>query len=446
MNNKPYLIQFVCLSVLLLMVLVQGLTHWMPMKPLDGFTDELTPVEARFSTYYDGSLQDYLTQYAKQHTGFREFFIRNYNQVAYSCFGKITNINIEEGLNDELYTTMYLIEITGERLKEYDLDVETAKAMVPQNIEATLAFIDTLHRHGTELLVVFAPSKIAIYPEYPPKKYQSRLPYFNLEECYIELFKEKGIPHIDFLNYFKEIKDEFPYPLYAKTGTHWAEATIPMVADSLYRKIEAMTGYRMPSIDYIDPNISTHYSPIDGELEGNMNLLFPMRKPAIPNPVFALRDTAGTDRINLLVVCDSYFNQLRRSCFVDAFNQWDVWIYNKDIYSSRPFYNGKHLSMVFDAGEVIEEADFIIVMITSAFMPDYMFGFIPYALEQLQATQMSDEAAIQELINNIKNNPQWLQAVEQQAIQRDIPLEENLRINAEYVLQNIKKAKQEQQN
>lgn len=445
MNNKPYLFQFICLSTLLLAVMVQGVFHWIPMKPLDGFADEPTPVEASFGTCYDGSYQKYLTDNAKQHTGFREFLIRNYNQVAYSCFDKITNNNIVKGKNDELYTTLYLNEVTGNRLKEFDLDVDSAKAQARENVEATLAFIDTLHRHGAEFLVIFAPSKTAVYPENLPKKYQKYLPYFSLEDYYIELYKEKGIPHIDFLTYFKNIKDKFPYPLYAKTGTHWSEATIPFVTDSIFRKIEELTGYRMPSINYIDPNISTDYSPIDGELEGNMNLLFPMRKPAIPNPVFSLCDTVGKDHINLLVVGDSYFNQIRRSCFVDAFNHWDLWVYCDIIQSSRPFYDGKHLSMVFDAGEVIEDADIVISIFTSAFLPRYMFDFIPYALEQLQAVRLSDEVAINQIIDNIKNNPEWLQAIEKQAENRGVTLEQNLRENAEYVLQNVKKSKQEQQ-
>lgn len=445
MKHPHHSIQFFFFLALLVSVLVQGLTGWIPMKPLGGFTEQLKPVEPSWETYHDGSYQDYLTKYAKLHTGFREFFIRNYNQVAYTCFNKITNNTIEKGLNNELYNTLYLKHITGEALAEEHLTVELAKAQAQKDVEATLAFIDTLRNHGTDFLVVFAPSKTEVYPEYMPRKYRRYLPCFSMEQYYIELYKEKGIPHIDFLNYFIDLKDKFPYPLYAKTGTHWSEATIPMVADSLFRKIEALTGHKMPSIEVIDLNISTDYSYIDDELEESLNLLFPFPKPPLPNPVFTLRDTADADRINLLVVSDSYFNQLRRSCFVDAFRQWDLWFYNMDIYSSRKFYNGKHLNMVFDAGEVIEDADLVLVMFTSAYLPDYMFGFIPYALEQLREGHLNDEAAINQIISNMKNNPQWFKAIEEQAVQRGITLEENLRQNAEYVLQHNKKAKLEQQ-
>ena len=343
--KKPvrYIVQFCCLAVVFVAVLLQSFTHWVEMKPLSGFTKEITEEELTFKTYYDGSYQDYLTEAAKENTGFRELFIRVYNQISYSCFGKISNDNILEGANHELFLKMYLEEVTGKRLYWFYSSVEEAKADAQKNVEATKTLIDSLHSHGTTFLFIFAPSKTAVCPELMPQEYQEAISDFSLQAYYLQLFKENDLPYIDFLSYFQSIKDNFPYPLYTRTGTHWAESTIPMVADSIYRKLEETTGYRLPSIDYLDDNITADYSVQDGELEGNLNLLFPLDKPALPRPVFALKDTLGADRPNLLVIGDSYFMQLRQSCFVDAFNHWDYWKYNRDIASSRQAYNGKEV-------------------------------------------------------------------------------------------------------
>ena len=137
--------------------MLQGFTKTVKLKKLNGYTDKLQAVQLNFKTYLDGSYQDYLTEYAKQHTGFREFFIRNYNQVCYSCFNCITNKNVKKGYNQELYLKMYLEEITGERLLSYYPDIETAKADARANVEATLTLIDTLRQHGSDFLFVFAP-------------------------------------------------------------------------------------------------------------------------------------------------------------------------------------------------------------------------------------------------------------------------------------------------
>ena len=436
MNKKHFLIQFLCISVLLLAVLVQGLTHAVPLKPLGGFTDELTKDTLSFKTYYDGSYQAFLTQYAKEHTGFREFFIRNYNQVMYSCFGKITNTNVVKGRHNELFLDMYLNEATGKRLLDEYGSIETAQAEARKNVEETLRLIDTLQQHGTKFLFVFCPTKCAVYPETMPRFHKNQ--EFSLEEYYIELFKEHDIPHIDFLSWFQAIKDTVPYRLYTPSGTHWAQWTMPFVADSILRKLESVTGYELPRIQLIDENLSTEYTLQDAELMENMNLLFPIPTPAMPRPVFTLTDTLGKDRPNLLVIADSYFYTLRTTCFVDAFNHWDYWVYNREVQSSRECYDGYMLQWVFDAEEILEDADIVMAVFTAPMLYDYMFGFPEFVQEQFAHGPATDEEAIQNIIQHIYSTPEWYQTIEQEADEKGRTVEENLRKHAEYMFNTHK--------
>lgn len=440
MNKKPhFIIQFVCISAVLAAILLQSFTHIVKMNPLKGFDkEEQPPVELSFKTYYDGSYQDYLTEHAKRNTGFREFFIRNYNQVAYSCFNKITNKNIVKGHDQELYLKMYLNEATGVTFKQHFADVDEAKAEARKNVEETLRLIDTLHQHGKAFLFVFAPTKPAVYPDKLPSYYKNHLTDFSLEEYYIQLFKENHIPHIDFYHYFQDIKDTFPYPLYPRTGTHWSEATIPYVADSVLKKLAEITGYKLPSVHYIDDNLSTDYSVQDGELEASMNLLFPLNKPAIPRPVFELTDTMGTDKPNLLVVADSYFTQLRNSTFIEAFDAWEFWVYNRDVQSSNPQHQWKQLDQLLDADEVLNNADIVMAVFTAPMYYTYMFGFPQTAQNLFQNGEISEGAKLQAVIQMIKDNEDWMKAVEKQAEERGLTVEQNLRRNAIYVLEKKK--------
>ena len=440
MNKKPhFIIQFVCISAVLAAILLQSFTHIVKMNPLKGFDkEEQPPVELSFKTYYDGSYQDYLTEHAKRNTGFREFFIRNYNQVAYSCFNKITNKNIVKGRDQELYLKMYLNEATGVTFKQHFADVDEAKAEAQKNVEETLRLIDTLHQHGKAFLFVFAPTKPAVYPDKLPSYYKNHLFDFSLEEYYIQLFKENHIPHIDFYHYFQDIRDTFPYPLYPRTGTHWSEATIPYVADSVLKKLAEITGYKLPSVHYIDDNLSTDYSVQDGELEASMNLLFPLNKPAIPRPVFELTDTVGTDKPNLLVVADSYFTQLRNSTFIEAFDAWEFWVYNRDVQSSNPQHQWKQLDQLLDADKVLDNADIVMAVFTAPMYYTYMFGFPQTAQNLFQNGEISEGAKLQAVIQMIKDNEDWMKAVEKQAEERGLTVEQNLRRNAIYVLEKKK--------
>ena len=437
MKKPHFTIQFICVSLVFAAIMLQSFTNMVKMKPLEGFDREEYPVDLSFKTYYDGSYQDYLTEHAKRNTGFREFFIRNYNQVAYSCFGKITNNNIVKGADHELYLKMYLNDLTGATLKLYYADIEEAKAAARKNVEETLRLIDTLHAHHTDFLFVFAPTKTAVYPEKMPQSYQEQISDFSLEEYYIELFKENNIPHIDFLSYFKSWKHTAEYPLYTCTGTHWAASTLPFVTDSIMKKIAVLTGKDLPRLRCLDAPLTTDYTEQDGELEKNMNLLFPLSKPALPRPITALDDTVNKARINLLVVGDSHAGIILSSCFSDAFANWDFWEYNKTVISSNPDYNYVNLNQYFDAYKVLQNTDVVIAVFTSPMLYDYMFGFTDTVFglyETLRCDSCMLEIQIEKYKWIIQHNAEWYDTVVKQANEKGITLEEALRDNAKYVV------------
>ena len=423
--------------VLLAAIVLQGFTGVVKMKPLSPYTSNIVveKQDLNFKTFWDGSYQEYLAQYARQKTGFREFFSRCYNQIAYSCFGKIANKNVVKGLHHEFYLKGCLDDVTGKLLQSRYGTVENAKADAQKNVEATLTLIDSLRQHGTQFLFVFCPTKTVVYPEYMPEAFKDSILDFSLADYYIEQFKENHIPHIDFYNYFKTIKDTFPYPLYTRTGSHWSEATIPFVADSILRKLEAETDYRFPTIEVIDPNLTRDYSDQDGELETHIDLLLPLCKPKASRPVFALQDTLGKDRPNLLVVGDGYFTPLQGSCFVEAFNRWDFWLYNQTSISSRPELNWRYLNQLQGTAETLKQADIVIALYTSNYLLNYMSGFAQSALELYENGGVQEQEAILSIMESIKNDPQWYESIQQQAKERGISVEENLRKNAVYVFQ-----------
>lgn len=437
---KNHICTILCILTLLGFFILFIQEQWKPihLKPLNGYVPSTEKPKLTLTSFSSGEYQSEMEHYISENFGFREFFIRLYNQYSYSLFRKINNENIVEGVDHELYLNMYLNDITGKTLWGYYPSIEEAKADARKNVQETMKLIDTLKQFDIDFLFIFAPTKTAIYPEKMPQKYQEQISDFSLEEYYIELFKENDIPHIDFLNYFKAIKDTVAYPLYPQTGTHWAESTIPFVADSILKKLSSITNYNLPSVQYIDDNLTTDYSVQDGELEASMNLLFPLNKPALPRPVFELTDTMADIKPNLLVVGDSYFAQLRLSCFVKAFNRWDYWEYNKNILSSRPRFHWKILKEEFDAVTVLQEADIVMAVFTAPMMYNYMFGFTSTAQELLEKGYFNEEEAMETVIKMIQDTPQWYEGVMKQAEERGITIEESLTKNARYWLDHQK--------
>lgn len=434
-NGRHHIIQFTCIMALLSAIVVQGFTGVVKTRPLSPFIDQLQVVkqDLNFEHYRDGSYQMYLAQNAWKKTGFREFFSRCYNQMAFA-FGRTANKNIKKGSHHELYLTGNLDDITGKLLMDRYGSIENAKAEARKNVEETLALVDTLRQHGTEFLFVFCPTKTAVYPEYMPKPYKDNLADFCLADYYVELFKENGIPHIDFYNYFKTIKDTVPYPLYTQTGSHWASATLPFVSDSILRKMEALSGFSLPSIDYVSPHLTSKYSGQDGELEPHIDLLLPLCKPKVPQPVFALQDTIGKDRPHLLVVGDGYFVSFENTCFLDAFDTWNYWKYNEDIISSDAKYNWQKVKYLPEAYQMLDEADIVVAMFTSNYLFNYMCGFPKTAQDLFLKGVTSEQEALEATIQSIKGHQEWYQSIENQAKELGISTEENLRRNAIYII------------
>ena len=435
MKQKPhFLIQFVCIFAVFTAILLQGFTHVVKMSPLKGYVPDEQPVKLTFKTYYDGSFQNYLTDHAKRNSGFREVCIRSYNQCLFTLFGKSTNDHIIMGNNKEMFLKMYLDEVTGKTFKSHYASKEAFETEAQQNIDKTLVLMDSLRNHGTAFLFVEAPSKTWIYPEYMPQTYQDSIMPFCVQGYYTQLFEQKGIPHIDFISYFKSLKDKSEYPLYTRYGTHWAESTMPIVADSVLRKIGSLIGQEMPHIVCVDENLTTAYSKQDDEIESLMNLLLPVRKPALPKPIMAISDTT-LHKPNILVVADSYFVQLHESVFADCFDRCDYWKYDDEVITKKLEFLGK-VKYYPEVYKVIDEVDLVMVITTSVYAYDYMFGFCETAQNAfIDRDSESMEKQIQNVIYRIKSTPEWFESVKQQAKEKGLSLDEMLRANAIYTIE-----------
>ena len=118
---KHHIIQFACLMAIVAAIVLQGLTHGVKVKPLYNYMNQ--PVTYNLeklplnSETYDGDYQLYLAEKAWQNTGFREFFCRCYNQMAFSCFGLTNNDNVVKGKKKELYLLGNLMDVTGQLLE-----------------------------------------------------------------------------------------------------------------------------------------------------------------------------------------------------------------------------------------------------------------------------------------------------------------------------------------
>ena len=443
LQEKTYKRLFLLFMGILLLPVILQVTHIPPIRKLEGYTQPIEKVSPNCNSIMDGSYQQYLDESAAAHFGGRSFYVRCYNQFMYSVFHEVTNNNIVIGKNGEMFLKQYTDDVSGITLKEKFSTADSAKLAARQNIIRTLELIDSLKAHDIAFLVVLAPSKTAIYPEWLPDSIHPH--NFCLQKEYAALFQENNIPHIDFIPIFNTLKKSEKYPLYTKYGTHWSQGTIPFVADTLLRAMEGLLHRPLPHIQLIDSNITRKYSRPDKELESTCNLLFPLRHPTMLWPKYELRSIPRYyQKPNLLVIADSYFTLLEESPFTEAFGNVDYWKYNETSISKIP--ERQNQIAYINRYEAITDADVVMVMFTTMFAYDYMFGFVETALKAFEEGDVYDgsqyvEEQINHIIERIKSDPKWLKMVEQQAKKEHITLDEALLKNAEYVYETDFKKK-----
>ena len=85
----------------------------------------------------------------------------------------------------------------------------------------------------------------------------------------------------------------------------------------------------------------------------------------------------------------------------------------------------------------------VMAVFTAPMYYNYMFGFTQTAQNLYAKGVTSDEAGLKAAIQHIKDNEDWLKAVEEQAKERGITTEENIRINAQYYLETRQRKKKQ---
>ena len=165
-----------------------------------------------------------------------------------------------------------------------------------------------------------------------------------------------------------------------------------------------------------------------------MNLLLPIHKPALPKPIMTLSDTT-LRKPNILVIADSYFIQLHESTFADAFDRCEYWKYNDEVITKKIEFLGK-VKYYPDVYKVIDEVDLVMVITTSVYAYDFMFGFCETAQNAFSDRDSESlEKQIQNVIYRIQSTPEWFESVKQQAVEKGLTLDEMLRANAIYTIE-----------
>lgn len=433
--------------------------------------------------WFSGSFQEEFSTGFNDNVGLRRTMIRINNQYDYSLFGIIHADGFIAGKNGYLYEEDYIKEYTGKYF--------IGKKVLDRKIEKLYDVQRMLRERGIDLVLVLEPGKASHYPEFIPRRYHPEKSTLSNYKYLTSKLNERGMDYLDLGRWFLELKDTSRYDLFPRYGMHWSIYGMNLAVDTLSRYISAVTGKQLPGFKVRNIELSETPRSTDNDIEEMANLLFPMPGDTYAYPVNVFGDDTSSRSLNVLVVGDSYYRNIKDDFSGYLFKADTFWYYNSKVYPHI------HTDLVYvdhsNLLKTLEQYQVILLMVSeinlhctfwnfidqsyAALHPGYhdsyiynkeneirnerswfrfMVGKASGESRPLQRVITADatflmnvnydsikdktrEDSIARVVWTIKNNPDWYALVVKKAKERNIPLEQMLNRDAVFIYESMKK-------
>ncbi len=296
----------------------------------------------------------------------KPYLTRLDNQIAFSLFHHAKAKGSVVGKNNFLYDYEYIESYLGLNFIGRD--------SIEQVTERLKRVQDSLASLGIELLVLVAPGKGFYYPEYIPENWLSKGRHTTNYEVFIQSFRQREIEHIDFNDWFLQLKSHTPHTLYPKTGIHWSEYGESMVFDSLLHYIEQKDTFQFPQTIRTPLQQSNVALRKDDDIEEAMGLLFNIPDLPMTYPQWDLKQgNSPLNRPNVLVIGDSFYWELFFRHAKDYFNNPSYWYYFKRYYPETVQKFIKKENIPTEA--TLKDRDLVILWCSEMNLYKFPFGF-----------------------------------------------------------------------
>lgn len=429
------------LMVLLLVPILQQATDLFPVKPMNGVVVATPKPEATVEDFCKNAYQPQIEKYVSENFGFREPFIRLYNQYLWDFYRKtsVSKEQLEFGKDGWFYAPGVISDYYQRHFRYFATDSLQMASMLSKEAHRLLQLQEALEAHGTHLFVSLVPAKDLICPEHLPEepdtiyvgepKISAR--FFNEQE-----FARMGINHINLEQYFLQMKDTASFALFPKTGMHWSRYAALQAADTLIRYMENLGGINMKNLVIGPRKLGKAIDP-DDDLEQLLNLQRPVRKPKYYYAdCEADCDTTAT-KPKMIVVGDSFWWTIAVQIpLKEIFSSAPYWYYNNTIY-----YDSRYNSVSeADLAQELISADFVMLSYCATQQYRMNDGFSQKALEALGVEGAAmDSAAFferetQRVIYDLLANPDAMEQIREKAEKYNKTQEKALRDDADWIV------------
>lgn len=389
MDTRFYKWASVAFVVILWLPLIQRWTHWVPESGLGGIETPTPRAQLTWSNWFNGSFQRQFEDRLTRRIGFRGLLVRIDNQINYSLFnrpisGRGTRVLV--GKEHWLFEETYLDRYNSSKL--------AAEEDNRDRMQKLARLRDLLRQRGKGFLVILAPSKVEIYPEYlPPKKVvPGRQLRFSDYEKMAPLLDEYHIPWLDVPRSFREYKKQSDTPLFSKGGVHWNYYAASLVTTQMVDLLKQQTGRNFAQMACQGVRVDNQVFGTDNDLGDLLNILtWRWDQGPQVHPILKSVPDATAVKPRLLFVGDSFIFTLTYLLQTNQLVSTTTTFY---YYKRRFEYPAGTESPIdhdrLDLAAEIDRVDAVILEINEYWLPKIGFGFVEPALAALEKKPASE--------------------------------------------------------
>ena len=331
---KKVLATILCLLTLGLFILitVQEHTHFVKVKPLNGVLYEPKKKPIAIAYMIDGSYQQSIETYLRYNFGFRELFIRSYNQYIWDFYHKTLNYTVCIGKDDWLYGLDEVVNYYQSNMYSYTNDRAEMQHKCDLEAQRLYKVQHILDEYGNFIFVSMLSTKTILYPEYLPENPGLSLEPFHAYQYYPKVFDSLGVNYINVMEIFQDWKGKVDFPLFPKTGKHWSYIASAHAFDTIERYIEHKGNMNLRNFKMGSTYPGETIHP-DNDYECLMNLWRPIKPNQNYYAMPVLDDDSTALKPTIIVIGDSNFWNLTKSVPLSfIFSSYYYWYYNSSVY------------------------------------------------------------------------------------------------------------------
>ena len=368
------LIAAILFSLFLALPLVQKWTGLFPFVPLSGVEDTTRRPNKSLPAWWSGTLQSETDAWVNHRIGLRGAFVRTANQINYTLFGELPKREGTQALRGR-----HGMLFEGVYVQAYNENGQRTGSELRNISFSTRRLQDRLAQDGIAFLLVIAPSKAEIYPEFLPKtadvagRANRRSNYQN----FVPYLRQDGVNLLDAHELFLEWKREPNAPLlFSKGGTHWNHYGAARMVAQMMDRLRDLTGKDLPSIRVVGSTTNQMVVGEDNDLGEIMNL-WARHRLAGPQIHPVIERVPGSHMPDLLFVGDSFvFTLTNLMDREELYRKRDTYYYYNRHYFYPEAPNVALDKRQLDLLDELRGRDAIVVEVNEYWLPRVGFGFV----------------------------------------------------------------------